>query len=122
MSRAQRILGQARREGWLCAVCATVTVAAGVWAWAAWLYGQAGGCALLALVSMAALRLALWHWCERRRLRGKVWPDEVRWNPPPVVKASVPAKPQVDAVLWIGLAVALGVPAALSILILIFRA
>lgn len=85
MSRAKRILAQARREGWMCGVCVTVSVAAGVWSWAAWLYDHAGGCVLLAVVAVALLRLAAWHWYERRRLRGKVFTEEIRWNPPSVV-------------------------------------
>jgi len=83
--RAKRILAQARHEGWLCAVWVSVAIAAGVWAAVSAMCGKAPGGAILAVVGIAAFRLASWHWSERRRLRLRVWTEEIRWNPPPVV-------------------------------------
>lgn len=109
MKRTERILKHARHEGWMCALCISVAVASGVWAAVAWMNGRGPGGALLGFGAIAAFRLASWHGRERRRLIGKVLPTERVWNPTPERTAT--RRDESDFVLWVALAVAMGVPA-----------
>lgn len=110
--RAKRILAHARREGWLCVMWVSGAVASGVWAAVAMMHQSAPGGAILVAVAIVALRLATWHGSERSRLRRLVLPEELRWNPPPVVRRAREERP-VDPVLWLGVAVCVGLPALL---------
>lgn len=121
MSRKTRILAQARFEGWLCALCISIACAAGAWAAVSILYGKSSGGALLAVLTISALRLAAWHWSERNRLRGRVWREEIQWNPQLVITAARPIKPGPDPGILIGLAIAIGIPALLACASLILK-
>jgi hypothetical protein len=92
--RAKRILAQARHEGWMCAVWVSGAIASGVWALMAAMSGLAPGGAVLAVAAVIALRLAAWHWSERRRLIDSVLRAEILWNPPMVI---TPARPSMDS-------------------------
>ena len=109
MKRTEKILKHARHEGWMCALWITVASASGVWAAVAWMNGRGPGGALLVVCAIVAFRLGSWHGSERRRLIGKVLPDELTWNP-----ASNGGTARCDhnaAVIWITLAVLVIVPA-----------
>lgn len=113
MNRAERILKHARHEGWMCAVWISVACASGVWAAVAWMHGRVPGGALLCAATIAVLRLATWHWSERRRLR-----EEMRWNPIGYPPRTDPAE---DRVVWVSLAVAAGIPAVAAAVHLIWK-
>lgn len=119
MNRIERILKHARHQGWMCALWISVAVASGVWAAVAWMHGRGPGGALLVFCAIAALFPASWHGSERRRLVGKVLMAERVWNPAPIQTAR--RGNESDAVLWITLAVAMGVPAIAAAMHLILK-
>jgi len=120
MSRLERILKHARRELLMCVMWISGAVALGVWAAVAGMYGRIPGGSLLAFLAIVALRLASWHWSERRRLIGKVLMAERVWNPP-APSRSASRWDEGDAVLWLTLAVAMGVPAIAAVVHLIWK-
>ena len=120
MTRIERISKHARHEGWMCAMWISGAVALGVWAAVAGLYAKKSGGAFLALLAIVALRLASWHWSERRRLKDKVMLAERVWNPPAPERPAHTAN-ESDAVIWLTLAVAFGVPAIAAAVHLIWK-
>ena len=90
------------------------------WAAVAGLYAKKSGGAFLALLAIVALRLAAWHWSERRRMIGKVLMAERVWNPPAPERPAHTAN-ESDAVIWLTLAVAFGVPAIAAAVHLIWK-
>lgn len=95
----------------------SVATAAGAWASAALAYGKGPGGAFLALVTVAALRLfagSLREWWRKRKIaiiEARLWEggsvQKMREN------ASA-ASPE-DRVIWVALAVAVGVPAIAAV-------
>lgn len=117
MKRSVRIFQQARREAWCACLWFSVATAAGAWAAAALVYGKGPGGAFLALVTVAALRLFSGRLREWWRLR-KIAIIEARlWEGGSVQKMrenASAASPE-DRVIWVALAVAVGVPAIAAV-------
>lgn len=113
MKRSIRIFRQARCEAWLAVLWFSVAMAAGAWAAAALAYRKGPGGAFLALVAVAALRLFSGRAREWWRLRKLAISEARLWEGSSLKQARREAWEQTpgDYVLWVALAVAMGVPA-----------
>ena len=118
MKRSERILMHARREALLAGMWFSVASAAGAWAVVGWMNGKGPGGALLGFCAIAVSRLCLWHAGEARRL-GSLGRQERTYERPMVIRAEVsPRECRSGRVLWIALAVAMGVPAIAAVLVI----
>lgn len=79
MSRPERLISEAWRQGLLCLSWFSVCVSTGVWAVVALQHQNLPGGLFLGLLAIIALRLAGWHASERTRLRRLV-AQQLKWK------------------------------------------